>query len=115
MLPALHRPGLSLTAWSAACSHGAEAYSLAILCQEDASLRQSRMPIGTDIDQAVLQQAKAGMGPYTADEVKNAAGTSFHAGSRRRGGSYYVLPALRNASSLCRWTSCKASTTTTST
>jgi chemotaxis protein methyltransferase CheR len=94
VLPALHRVGLPLTAWSAACSHGAEAYSLAILCQEDANLRQSRI-IGTDIDQAVLQQAKAG-GPYTADEVKNVAGASFARWFKEEGGSYYVLPALRS-------------------
>lgn len=58
VLPELIERSASLKAWSAGCSYGAEAYSLA-------SLLVARFPgrhqiIGTDIDQAALDQARRG-------------------------------------------------------
>ncbi|MCS6890919.1 MAG: protein-glutamate O-methyltransferase CheR [Rhodovarius sp.] len=75
-IPRLHRaraPGLPLRFWSAACSTGQEAYSLAILIAEaqeaDPALRQRRFEIlGTDLTRSVLERARQGL--YTQFEVQ---------------------------------------------
>jgi chemotaxis protein methyltransferase CheR len=58
MLPALLalRKGVPLSAWSAGCSYGAEAYTLAMLFHEIAPTVPHRIK-GTDIDLAVLAKA----------------------------------------------------------
>lgn len=66
MLPALtraRRPGAPLRIWSAACSSGQEAYSLAMLLDENAKKLGGLQPeiIGTDISTKVLEKAKAGV------------------------------------------------------
>lgn len=76
LLPELHkaRPaGQPLRIWSAACSTGQEAYSIAIILAElaeaDAGLRSRRVEIiGTDITAAVLDRARAGV--FTQFEVQ---------------------------------------------
>ncbi len=51
----------SLTAWSAGCSTGEEAYTLAILLREDARLRDwSLRVIGSDISRKVVAAARRG-------------------------------------------------------
>ncbi|MBN1993367.1 MAG: protein-glutamate O-methyltransferase CheR [Anaerolineae bacterium] len=69
VLPELLRHHPSLRVWSAGCSRGQEAYSLAILLAEagNHSGGQHRL-LATDIDQSALEWARAG-GPYSADEV----------------------------------------------
>jgi chemotaxis protein methyltransferase CheR len=92
--------GRPLAAWSAACSHGAEAYSLAMLLDTDGPGRKATIQ-GTDIDQSVLRQAQAG-GPYTSDEVRNVPPAFLSAyfaeqGTTAAGGrAYYVAPKLRS-------------------
>ena len=60
----------SFRVWSAACSSGQEAYSLAMILKEEAA----RIPgwkieiVGTDISQEVLEKAKAGL--YSQFEVQ---------------------------------------------
>lgn len=77
LLPALHRaraPGIPIRVWSAACSTGQEAYSIAIILAEmqeigDASLKARRFEIiGTDLTQAVLDRAREAV--FTQFEVQ---------------------------------------------
>ena len=76
LLPALHAvrpPGQPLRVWSAACSTGQEAISIAIIAAELAEaqpgLRARRIEIiGTDIATAVLTRARAGL--FTQFEVQ---------------------------------------------
>ncbi|WP_421991542.1 CheR family methyltransferase [Roseococcus sp.] len=76
LLPALHaaRPaGQPMRIWSAACSTGQEAYSIAIILAElgeaDPGFRSRRVEIlGTDITTAVLDRARAGI--FTQFEVQ---------------------------------------------
>lgn len=57
-----------LKIWSAACSTGAEAYSIAIALKEKGLQQKSRI-IATDIDQPILEKAQIGM--YREAEIKN--------------------------------------------
>ncbi len=50
------RPNAPLSVWSAGCSYGAEAYTLAMLLHEACPARMHRI-LGTDIDPAVLARA----------------------------------------------------------
>ena len=58
VLPGLlaQRRGAPLSAWSAGCSYGAEAYTLAMLLHEITPILPHRI-LGTDIDPAVLTRA----------------------------------------------------------
>jgi chemotaxis protein methyltransferase CheR len=58
-----------LRVWSAGCSIGVEAYTLAILLDEEAPLRQHFL-LATDFDRGALQKAAA-RGPYTVEEIRN--------------------------------------------
>jgi chemotaxis protein methyltransferase CheR len=76
LLPVLHRarpPGVPIRLWSAACSNGQEAVSMAIVIAElgeaDPGLRSRRFEIiGTDITAAVVERARAGI--YTQFEAQ---------------------------------------------
>ena len=59
ILPGLlaRRPGAPLSAWSAGCSYGAEAYTLALLLHETRPSVPHRIQ-GTDVDRAVLARAE---------------------------------------------------------
>ncbi len=56
-----------LEVWSAGCSIGAEAYSLAMLLLEERGATMARV-LATDIDERSLERAKAGV--YREDELK---------------------------------------------
>ena len=62
----LYNSGIKI--WSAACSIGAEPYSLAMI-MEDLSPRANHKIVATDIDSTILQKAKNG--EYIYSEVKN--------------------------------------------
>jgi chemotaxis protein methyltransferase CheR len=68
VLPQLLRNHSTLRVWSAGCSRGQEAYSLAMMLSETAHGNFPHRIVGTDIDQSALSWAKAG-GPYTAEDV----------------------------------------------
>jgi chemotaxis protein methyltransferase CheR len=70
VLPGLLDRGYGLRVWSAGCSIGAEAYSIAILLHELAAGRMHTI-LATDIDTTILQRARAGTG-YIAADVRNA-------------------------------------------
>jgi chemotaxis protein methyltransferase CheR len=58
-----------LDAWSAGCSYGAEAYTLAALCRE----RIPPVPVhirGTDIDARMVERARRGV--FSADDARSA-------------------------------------------
>ena len=61
------RSGKPLQAWSAGCSIGAEAYSLAMLLLEERGAGGAQI-LATDVDQKSLDRAKAGL--YREDELK---------------------------------------------
>jgi chemotaxis protein methyltransferase CheR len=69
VLPELLKTSASLRVWSAGCSIGAEAYSLAMVLQELAP-RGAHTILATDVDQTILDRAKAGTG-YLASDVRN--------------------------------------------
>jgi chemotaxis protein methyltransferase CheR len=70
ILPTLARGSGALRIWSAGCSAGQEAYTLAIILQEHFSLLNYTI-IATDIDQAVLDQAQLGI--YRDTDFSNSA------------------------------------------
>jgi chemotaxis protein methyltransferase CheR len=59
--------GLKL--WSAGCSIGMEAYSMALMMVEAAPLHKFSL-LATDLDRGALIKAKAG-GPYTQEDLRN--------------------------------------------
>ncbi|WP_299030392.1 protein-glutamate O-methyltransferase CheR [uncultured Thermanaerothrix sp.] len=62
-----HRPRLRI--WSAGCSTGQEAYSLAMLC-DDIGVRPAPYLLATDLDRGALKKAVA-RGPYNVEEVRH--------------------------------------------
>ncbi len=74
VLPELLKKHTTLRVWSAGCSRGQEAYSLAMLLTNASNGTYSHRILATDIDGSALEWAKRG-GPYTADDV---AGLSPH-------------------------------------
>ncbi len=70
ILPQLMRARSSLRVWSAGCSRGQEAYSLAILLNETSNKPYQYRIWATDIDGSALDWARAG-GPYSDNEMVN--------------------------------------------
>jgi chemotaxis protein methyltransferase CheR len=69
ILPELAEAGRTIAAWSAGCSYGAEAYTVAALCREH--VPAARMTItGTDIDKRMVERARAGR--FTDDDARTA-------------------------------------------
>jgi chemotaxis protein methyltransferase CheR len=70
VLPELASAG-RIRAWSAGCSYGAEAYTLAALCRHVTKTKTARVEItGTDIDRRVVERARKGT--FTADDARDA-------------------------------------------
>ena len=83
--------------WSAACSAGDEAYSLAILIRETIEPHHPRMDyeiVGTDIDTAVLEEARAGR--YRKRSVRNVPPAYLRDYFDRSGEAFVVDPAIRD-------------------
>lgn len=96
ILPQLMARAAELKIWSAGCSYGAEAYSLAILLAEKRAfpLGQSPPVLGTDIDEEMLARARDGL--FSEADTKNVS-----AARRRRffvseDGLYRVRPQIRS-------------------
>jgi chemotaxis protein methyltransferase CheR len=68
IVPALATDG-TLRAWSAGCSYGAEAYTLAAVCRLAAPTARTTI-LGTDIDRRALDRAR--IGDFSADDVRDA-------------------------------------------
>ena len=86
--------------WHAGCSTGEEVYSMAILLQEEGLYDRSRL-YATDINEVVLQQAKAGIFPL--ERMQEYTENYIRAGGKRSFSEYYTAkydgalftPALR--------------------
>ena len=70
ILPALAEAGRGrVRAWSAGCSYGAEAYTLAAVCRE--AIPSARVEIkGTDLDHRMVARARAGS--FSAEDARGA-------------------------------------------
>jgi chemotaxis protein methyltransferase CheR len=73
VVPALAAGG-TLRAWSAGCSYGAEAYTLAAVCRLAAPAAATSI-LGTDIDRRAIERARAG--DFTAEDVRDAPPTAL--------------------------------------
>jgi len=69
VLPDLLRRSEALNIWSAGCSNGAEAYSVAMILSRVSPLTAHRI-LATDIDKRILELAEAG-GPYRPSDIRN--------------------------------------------
>jgi len=68
IVPELAAPG-RLRAWSAGCSYGAEAYTLAAVCAAAIPAAQVRI-VGTDIDRRMVERAQRGR--FSDDDARSA-------------------------------------------
>ncbi len=73
--------------WHAGCSTGEEVYSTAIVLEEEALLDRTRI-YATDINTAVLQQARAGIFPLT--RMQEYTENYIRAGGKRSFSEYYT-------------------------
>ncbi len=73
--------------WHAGCSTGEEVYSMAILLQEEGLYDRARI-YATDINEVVLQRAKAGIFPL--DRMKEYTDNYIKAGGKRSFSEYYT-------------------------
>jgi chemotaxis protein methyltransferase CheR len=94
VLPPMLHSSLRLNIWSAGCSNGAEAYSVAILLDQLSPYRNHRI-LATDIDKGILAQAAAG-GPYKAPDIRNVNGDTFKKYFTEKDNNYWVSEKLRN-------------------
>jgi chemotaxis protein methyltransferase CheR len=81
-----------ISAWSAGCASGEEAYSLAILFEEEGVAARARI-LATDLSQAALAKARAGV--YGAWSMRGAAGPPSERYFHRAGAQYCVAERLR--------------------
>lgn len=99
ILPDLLQARGSLKIWSAACSIGAEPYSLAIMLDEMSSNRNHRLD-ATDIDKNIIEAAKTGL--YNKDAVKNVSRERLDRYFSVSGGSYLINQGIKSKVSF-RW------------
>jgi chemotaxis protein methyltransferase CheR len=86
------RAGKPLQAWSAGCSIGAEAYSLAMLLSEERGAAGARI-LATDIDEKSLERARNGV--YREDELKKVDPDRFRRYFSQEGQEFRVREDLR--------------------
>jgi chemotaxis protein methyltransferase CheR len=104
LLPRLHAarpPQVPLRIWSAACSSGQEAYSVAMIVSELGSVLGGRRVeiLGTDISREMLERAREGV--YTQFEVQRGLPVQMLVKYfRQEGQRWRVVPALR---AMTRW------------
>ena len=94
ILPELLQNNLQLNIWSAGCSIGAEAFSVAILLERLSPYRTHRI-LATDIDKSILIQAQAG-GPYHPADVRNVSEELKAKYFRQDGEDYRVIDHIRS-------------------
>jgi chemotaxis protein methyltransferase CheR len=88
--------GGRLRAWSAGCSYGAEAYTLAAVCA--AVIPRATVRInGTDIDQRMVGRAK--LGEFSAADARTAPVAAMERWFERTANGWRAKPALRSMTS----------------
>jgi chemotaxis protein methyltransferase CheR len=91
VLPDLARHG-RLRAWSAGCSYGAEAYTLAATCRSAIPATRSRI-VGTDIDRRMVARARTGV--FSDDDARTAPLAEMRRWFERTGDGWRARPELR--------------------
>lgn len=91
ILPGLLRETTRFRAWSAGCSYGAEAYSLAVLLEEARAANASIL--GTDIDQSALRQAREGR--FSESDMRGVKPEWRNKYFEKRGAQWFALPRLQ--------------------
>ncbi len=87
ILPVLISKSRTLRIWSAACSNGAEPYSIAIILEDITPCRRHSIE-GSDIDRNILKTAAAGC--YSEEQVRNVGEPRLKKYFKTDGGSYYI-------------------------
>lgn len=94
VLPELLASGRGLKVWSAACSIGAEPYSVAILLRELAPMLRHRI-VAMDVDPTILERARRADN-YVQAELKNVTPERLQrAFSANPDGTYAIRPEIR--------------------
>lgn len=93
ILPDLLRDRPKIKVWSAACSNGAEPYSLAILLEE-LSPGANHIIEATDIDRKILQEARKGY--YEARFLKNVSPVRLQRVFQPEGKGYVINQQMRD-------------------
>ncbi|NFA59942.1 protein-glutamate O-methyltransferase CheR [Clostridium sporogenes] len=83
----------SLKIWSAACSIGAEPYSLSIIMDEISPNKKHKI-IATDLDMTILQRAKEGI--YAQAEIKNVKRERLEKYFTKEGEKYKIKSSIKN-------------------
>lgn len=79
--------------WSAACSIGAEPYSLAIILDKN-NIKSKEKIIATDIDEKILKRAKEGV--FKDFEIKNIDDKDLDKYFRKKDDKYYINANIKN-------------------
>jgi len=95
VLPELLKKRTRMRIWSAGCSHGAEAYTLAMILDQARSFSRGHYILATDIDRGMLDVGRRG-GPYSADDVKDVEKDVLRRYFDHNGDGYLVKPTLRS-------------------
>jgi chemotaxis protein methyltransferase CheR len=91
VLPGLAEEG-RIRAWSAGCSYGAEAFTLAAVCR--AAAPGATLEIrGTDIDARVVERARAGR--FSLEDARSVPPAELARWFRREDDEWVAIPALR--------------------
>ena len=93
VLPELLKQSPSLQVWSAGCSDGSEAYTLAMMLTESALCKDFRI-LATDLDQNILRQAAEG-GPYHQNEIKSVPPSMLSKYFTVNDGKYWIVDSLK--------------------
>ena len=93
ILPQLLKNTPRLNIWSAGCSCGEEAYSVAMILENISPYHTHRI-LATDIDEGVLKKAKAG-GPYSPNEIKSVSPILLKRYFTSSNGDYMVINRIK--------------------
>lgn len=94
ILPQLLAQCPTLRVWSAGCSHGQEAYSLAMLLAVATPDNYQHQILATDIDSSALEWSRAG-GPYNPSELTNVPSPLLSRYFNFHNGNYWIKEELR--------------------